>query len=222
MLYIGEKVGMAHAMRGTPPARSRRSISRSIRSRGRTCARRERRTRLRCSRRRTAAGCCTRRTCTWRSSSSVRARRTTSSLDAPVQDNLKAIARCLGRDGRDLVVDRARTSAPRAADRRYPRDRRADPADRRRRSVGRHRGGGRRVGRSRGDGHGRRAGGRADRGGDAVPQRRDLRAARGQQARARGAMPRHGHHRLQEDLSLEGSRSGRESFSRPPASPTAR
>ena len=42
--------------------------------------------------------------------------------------------------------------------------------------------------------------GRADGGGDALPERRDLRAARRHQARARGALPRDGHHRLQEGL----------------------
>ena len=80
----------------------------------------------------------------------------------------------------------------------------------------------RRLRRARGDGHRRRAGRRADRGGDALPQRRDLRAPRRQQAGARGALPRDGDHRLQEDLSIEGSRARRAtSSSRRPASPTA-
>ena len=48
--------------------------------------------------------------------------------------------------------------------------------------VGRHCRRGRRQRRARGDGHRRRAGRRADRGGDALPERRDLRAAGGQEA----------------------------------------
>ena len=104
MLFIGEKVGMAHALEGRAAAAFRRSTSPSIRSRARTCARPARRTRSRCSRRRHRADCCTRPTSTWRSSSSVRARRTHVSLDAPVHENLKAIARCLGRTVEDLVV----------------------------------------------------------------------------------------------------------------------
>ena len=50
------------------------------------------------------AGCCTRPTSTWRSSSSARLARTRSSLDAPVTDNLNAIAKRLDRDVEDLVV----------------------------------------------------------------------------------------------------------------------
>ena len=130
------------------------------------------------------------------------------SLDAPVHENLKAIAGCLGRQRRGSRGHRARPRAPREADRGHPRDRRAHPADRRRRSVGRHRRRGRRLRRARGDGHRRRAGRRADGGRDALPERRDLRAPRRQQAGARGALPRDGHHRFQEGLSLEGSRAG--------------
>ncbi len=132
------------------------------------------------------------------------------SLDAPVHDNLKAIARCLGRQVEDLVVivlDRPRHENADPVD---PRDRRADSPDRRRRPVGRYRRGGRRVRRARGDGHGRRARRRADGGGDALPERRNFRAPGRQQARARSALPRDGHHRFQEGLSLEGSRSRRE------------
>ena len=55
--------------------------------------------------------------------------------------------------------------------------------------------------RARGDGHRRRARRRADGGGDALPERRNLRAAGRQQARARGALPRDGHHGLQASLS---------------------
>ena len=225
MLYIGEKVGMAHALRGTArPAGSRRSTSPSIRSKARTCARPARRTRSRCSRRRAAAACCTRPTSTWRSWSSGRARRTPSSLDAPVaRQPASAIAKCLGRDVEDLVVivlDRPRHEKLIA-------DIRATGA--RIRLIG---DGDLSAGiaaavvgsrRARGDGHRRRAGRRADGGGDALPERRDLRAARRQQAGARRALPRDGHHRLQEDLPLEGSRARQATSSSPrPASPTAR
>ena len=82
----------------------RKSTSPSIRSRGRTCARPERPTRSPFWRRRIAADCCMRQTSTWKSSSSGRARRTSVSLDAPVAENLRAIARCLDRDVTDLVV----------------------------------------------------------------------------------------------------------------------
>ena len=145
------------------------------------------------------------------------------SLDAPVHENLKAIAGCLGRERRGSRRHRARPSAAREADRRHPRDRRAHPADRRRRPVGRHLGGGRRDGRARGDGHGRRAGRRAHGGRDAVPERRDLRAPGRQQAGARRALPADGDHRLQEDLPVGGPRARpARSSSRRPASPTAR
>ena len=60
------------------------------------------------------------------------------SLDAPVHENLKAIAGCLGRHVEDLVVIVLDAAAPREADRGHPRHRRAHPPDRRRRSVGRH------------------------------------------------------------------------------------
>ena len=73
MLYIGEQVGQA--ARGETGSVGRWT-SPSIRSRARTCARPARRTRSPCSRRRRAAACCTRPICTWRSSSSARARGT--------------------------------------------------------------------------------------------------------------------------------------------------
>ena len=95
------------------------------------------------------------------------------SLDAPVSENLRAIARCLERDVEDLVVivlDR-----PRHVDRRW-------------RFVGRHRRRGRRQRRPRGDGDRRRAGRRVDRGSNAVPQRRNLCSPRRQQARARATL----------------------------------
>ena len=121
------------------------------------------------------------------------------SLDAPVHENLRAIARLSRPVGRRPRRHRPRSAAAREADRRHPRDRRPHPADWRRRPVGRHRRGGRRVGRPRGDGHRRRARRRADRRRHALPERRDLRAAGRHQARARGALPRDGHHRLQEE-----------------------
>ena len=58
-------------------------------------------------------------------------------INAPVADNLKALARALDRDVDGPGGDRARPAAPRAADRRDPQGRRADPADRRRGSLGR-------------------------------------------------------------------------------------
>ena len=51
-----------------------------------------------------AAGCCTRPISTWRSWSSAPSSKHAVSLDAPVADNLRAIARCLDRDVEDLVV----------------------------------------------------------------------------------------------------------------------
>ena len=107
MLYIGEKVGLVHAQRAST-ARGRcaspRWTSPSIRSRAPTSARPARRTRSPCSPRPSGAACCTRPISTWRSSSSGRARRTTSVSTRSVADNLKAIAKCLGRDVDDLVV----------------------------------------------------------------------------------------------------------------------
>ena len=60
-------------------------------------------------------------------------------LDAPVKQNLKAIARRLQRGVDDLVVVVLDPSPPRATDGRYPRSWRAHPADRRWRPVRRHR-----------------------------------------------------------------------------------
>ena len=145
------------------------------------------------------------------------------SLDAPVPRTSRRSRKSPRPRRRGPRRHRARPPAPREADRGHPRDRRAHPPDRRRRPVGRHRRGGGRHRRARGDGHRRRAGRRADGRGDALPERRDLRAPRRQQARARGALPRDGHHRLQEGLPLEGSRvRATTSSSRRPASPTAR
>ena len=88
----------------------------------------------------------------------------------------------------------------------------------RRRSVGRHRRGGRRQRRARGDGHRRRARRGADGGGDALPERRDLRAAGGQQAGARRALPRDGHQRSRDASTRRRiSRRATASSSPPPA-----
>ena len=99
-------------------------------------------------------------------------------INAPVADNLKALARALDRDVDDLVVIVLDRPAPREADRGHPQRRRADPADRRRRPLGRHLGRGVRHRRPRCDGHRRRPRGRADGRGDALPERRDPGAAR--------------------------------------------
>ena len=174
---------------------------------------------------RAAAGCCTRPISTWRSSSSARARSTSVSLDAPRRrEPARRSPKSLDRDVEDLVVivlDRPRHEQLIAG---HPRHRRAHPADRRRRPVGRHRGGGRRQRRPRGDGHRRRAGRRADGRGDALPERRDLRAAWSiNKPRARGALPRDGHHRSRSaSTRRRTSPPATTSSSPPPASPTAR
>ena len=100
----------------------------------------------------------------------------------------------------------ARPAAARQADRRYPRGGRAHPPDLRRRFVGRHRrqrGGHRRA---CGDGVGRRAGGRAHRGGAALPQRRDSGPPGGERRCAEGAHAGHGHHGRQPHLQRAGTR----------------
>ena len=131
-------------------------------------------------------------------------------LDAPVRFNLRAIAQSLGPPRRGPGGHRARPAAAREADRRHPRHRRAHPPDRRRRPVGRHHRRRHRQRRPRRDGHRRRARGRAHGGGDALPGRRDLRAAGGGHAGARGPLPLDGHHRLQAHLQVEGPRAGQE------------
>ena len=65
MLYIGERVGMG--AKTSEPHRFPQSTSRSIPSRGPTCARPARPTRSRSSRRRRKAACSTRPISTWRS-----------------------------------------------------------------------------------------------------------------------------------------------------------
>ena len=84
-------------------------------------------------------------------------------IDAPVKDNLKAIARRLSRDIDDLVVI--------VLDR--PRHQRAHTADHRRRPVGRYFRRRRRLRHPRRDGDGRRARGRPDRRRHEVPERAD-------------------------------------------------
>ncbi len=105
--------------------------------------------------------------------------RTSVDLDAPVADNLRAIASDAEPRRRRPGDHGARSTASRAADCRHPRHRRAHQADRRRRPLRRHRGGRGRHRRARGDGHRRGAGGRADRGRDALSERRNLRSTRG-------------------------------------------
>ena len=126
------------------------------------------------------------------------------SLDAPVDENLTAIAASLGRDVEDLVVvvlDRPRH------EKLIDQIRAAGARIRlicRRRSVGRHRRRRRRNRRSRGDGDRWRAGRRTDRRRDALSERRDLRAPGRQEARARRAQPHDGDHGFPEDLHVEG------------------
>ena len=224
MLYIGEKVGLAHALRGAAAARRfRRSTSPSIRSKARTCARPARRTRSPCWRRPNSGGLLHAPDLYMEKLVVGPSSKDASASTRRCTRTCKAIARCLGRDVEDLVVivlDRPRHE-------KLIDDIRATGA--RIRLIG---DGDLSAGiaaavvgsrRARGDGHRRRARRRADRRGDALPERRDLRAPRRQQARARGALPRDGHHRLQEGLPLEGSRARAARSSSPrPASPTAR
>jgi fructose-1,6-bisphosphatase/sedoheptulose 1,7-bisphosphatase-like protein len=111
------------------------------------------------------------------------------SLDATPTENLKAIAKGTrarrARPGRH----RTRSAAAREADRRDPQRRRPHPPDRRRRLVGGYHRGGDRQRCACSDGDRRCAGRRIDRGGDAVPERRNLRAPGREQARARSAVP---------------------------------
>ena len=94
MLYIGEKVGLAHKDQ-PPTASGTRSTLPSTRWKARTCAPPARPTPLRCWRPPRKAACCTRPISTWRSWSSDRASKHVVELDAPVRDNLRAIARSL-------------------------------------------------------------------------------------------------------------------------------
>ena len=99
MLYIGEKVG-----RSNNGHAAKRWISRSIRWKAPISAPPAARARSRCWRRPSPAACCTRRTATWRRSWSGPPAKGAVDLDAPVKQNLKAIARRLRRGVDDLVV----------------------------------------------------------------------------------------------------------------------
>ena len=92
-------------------------------------------------------------------------------LDAPVSENLRAIARCLERDVEDLDHHRPRPPSTRCPHRRDPSHGRTHPPDLGRRSVSRHRGCGVRQQRPRRDGDRWCSGGRAHRRRHAVPER---------------------------------------------------
>jgi hypothetical protein len=96
MLYIGEKVGMAHAL--GPAALPQVDIAVDPLEGTNLCATGAP-TRSRCSRRRTRAACCTRPTSTWRSWSSAELEGRGQPRRAGA-DNLQAIAQCLGRESR--------------------------------------------------------------------------------------------------------------------------
>ena len=99
MLYIGEKVGARNHNGAIDGGYRGRSAGRhqSVRHR-------RRRARSRCWRRPSTAACCTRPTATWKRSWSGPAAKGAVDLDAPVKQNLKAIARRLQRGVDDLVV----------------------------------------------------------------------------------------------------------------------
>ena len=223
MLYIGEKVGLPYA--GAATARRRRATPRwtspSIRSRAPTCARPARPTPSPCSPLPSAAACCTRPISTWRSSSSGRARRMSSTSTRRSRTTWRRLQSARPQ-GRGPGGRRPRSRAARPFDPRHPCDRRAHPPHRRRRPVGRHRRGGRRLGSPCRHGHRRRARGVLLRGGDALSQRRDLRPPRRQQARARRALPPDGNHRFQASTAPTIWRRAGKSSSPLPASPTAR
>ena len=90
MLYIGEKVGMRARRADGRPARCRASTSPSIRSRARTCARRARPTRSRCSPRPSAAGLLHAPDLYMEKLVVGPSAKDAVSLDAPVAENLKA------------------------------------------------------------------------------------------------------------------------------------
>ena len=122
-------------------------------------------------------------------------------LDAPPEDNLKAIAKRLDRDVEDLVVmvlDRPRHEG---TDRKHSQSRRPHPSDRRRRFIGRNRCGRERCGRACRDGNRRRAGRRDHRGRHALPARRDAGAAGGGQQGDGAPDEEDGHQRSAQDLS---------------------
>ena len=94
MLYIGEKVGMVDAkdVAGRRRCASPRSTSRSIRSRAPTCARPARRTRSPCSRRPSSGGLLHAPDLYMEKLVVGPSSKDAVSLDAPVHDNLQAIA----------------------------------------------------------------------------------------------------------------------------------
>ena len=104
MLFIGEKVGTE--------ATARRSTSRSIRSKAPRCAPRTCRARSPPWRWRKAARCSTRPTSTWRRSRSAPAiRQGVVDLDAPAEENIRALAKAKGVKPDDitaLILDRPR------------------------------------------------------------------------------------------------------------------
>ena len=95
MLYIGEQLGSGSRPRWMWP---------SIPWRGPTSWRRGCGTPFPSWRSPTGAICCTPPTCTWRSWPWVPAPAGQVDLNAPVEDNLKSVARALGKDMDDLVV----------------------------------------------------------------------------------------------------------------------
>ena len=103
MLYIGEKVGMAHESPERPVV-SRRSTSPSIRSKARTSARPVRRTRSPCSPRPKSGGLLHAPDIYMEKLVVGPSSRDVVDLDAPVRFNLRAIAQSLGRRVEDLVV----------------------------------------------------------------------------------------------------------------------
>ena len=133
------------------------STSPSIRSKAPTCAPLAPPMPLRCWPRPSKAGCCTRPTSTWRSSSSGPAPSTSSISTRRCARTCAPSPAALGRQVDELavvVLDRPRHEKLIA---RHPRHRRPHPPDRRRRSVGRHRRRRRRQRRPRRDGYRRRA-----------------------------------------------------------------
>ena len=115
-----------------------RSTSPSIRSRAPTCAPPARRTRSRCWRPSNKGGLLHAPDCYMEKIIVGPAAKGAVHLDATVKENLKAIATRARPRGQRPGGDRARSAAPREADRGHPQRRRAHPADHRRRPLRRH------------------------------------------------------------------------------------
>ncbi len=184
MLYIGEKVGMAHHGKANGRHLRRRSTSRSIRSRARTCARPARRMRSRCWPRPKSGGLLHAPDVYMEKLVVGPTSKHLVDLDAPVRENLRAIARSLGRQVDELtvvVLDRPRheklIAEIRATGARIRLIGDGDLSAGIAAAVSGTR-------RARGDGHRRRARRRADGGRHALSQRRDLRAPGRRQAGA--------------------------------------